>query len=116
MGDVVAGDENQAAGFLVETMHDAGTRLAADLRKLGEAVQQRVDQRAAIAVVVGGARSGVHHHAGRLVDDGEVVVLVDDIERNIFGHGAQRRRRGIAEDGDGLAAFELQRRLAIARR
>src|SRR5450755_2596775 len=31
MGDVVAGDENQPAGFLVETMHDTGTRLAPDL-------------------------------------------------------------------------------------
>src|SRR5271166_5633516 len=27
MGDVVAGNENPSAGFFVETMHDAGTRL-----------------------------------------------------------------------------------------
>ncbi len=111
MGDVVSGDENQAAGFLVEPVHDAGTGLAADLGKLSEMVQQGVDQRATIAVVVGRARPGVHHHAGRLVDDGEVVVLVNDVERNVFGHGAQRRRHGIAEDSDGLAALELQRRL-----
>ena len=109
VGDVVAGDEDQPAGLLVEAMHDAGARLAADLRKLGEAVQQRVNQRAAIAIVVGRARAGVHHHAGRLIDDGEVVVFVDDVERNIFGHGAQRRRRGVAHDGDGFAAFELER-------
>ena len=35
----------------------------------------------------------MNHHSGGLVDDGEVVVFVDDVERDIFGDGAQRGTR-----------------------
>ena len=48
---------------------------------LRHVVQQRVDQRAAVARVVGRACAGVDHHAGGLVDHGEVLVLVEDVER-----------------------------------
>ncbi len=92
--DVVLGDDNQAAGFLVQTVHDAGTHLAAYFRELAESMQQRIDQRAAIALVVGGARAGVDHHSRRLVDDREVGVFIDDVERNVLRDGAQRRRQG----------------------
>ncbi len=57
------------------------------------------------------AGSGVDHHAGGLVDDGQVVVFVDDVEWNFFGDGAQRRALGCAEHGDALVAAQLQRRL-----
>ena len=43
---------------------------------------QRVDQRAGL--VAGG---GMHHQALGLVDDDDVVVLVDDIERDILARG-----------------------------
>ncbi len=65
-----------------------GTQLASDLRKGCETMQKGIDQRAAIAIVVGRSRAGVNHHAGRLVDHGEVVIFVDDIERNILGDRA----------------------------
>ena len=41
---------------------------------------QRIDQRAGLMP----ARR-MHDEAGRLVDDEEMVVLVDDVERDIFG-------------------------------
>ena len=71
-------------------------------------MQQRIDQRAAIAFVVGGARAGVNHHSRGLVDHGEIVVFVDDVERNVFRDGAQRRRLRVAENRDLLAATQLQ--------
>ena len=40
---------------------------------------QRVDQRSGRV-----ARGRMHHEAGRLVDDDDVVVLVDDVERDIL--------------------------------
>src|SRR3984957_10003125 len=73
-------------------------------------MKQRVDQRSAIAGVFGGARAGVHHHAGGLVDDGEVVVFINDVERNVFGDGAEGRALGLAENRDALTAAEFHGR------
>ena len=43
---VVLGDDQATAGFLVESMHDAGPRHAADAAELAFAMmQQRVDER-----------------------------------------------------------------------
>ena len=47
---------------------------------------QRVDQRAGL---VAGGR--MHDQPLRLVDDDDVVVLVDDIERDILAFGLRRR-------------------------
>ena len=69
-------------------MHDARPQLASNLRKGGEAMEQRVDQRAAIALVVGRARAGVDHHSRRFVNHSEIVIFVNDVERNIFGNRA----------------------------
>ena len=62
----------------------------------------------------GGARSGVHHHSRWLVDDSQVVILIDDVERDVLSDGAQRRRVRVAEDGDLFAAAEPKRRLGDA--
>ena len=62
-------------------MHDAGARDAADAGQLRSAVvKQRVDQRAAL-----GSAGRMNHEAGRLVDDDEVLVLEDDVERDVLG-------------------------------
>src|SRR5664279_3997628 len=74
-------------------------------------MQQGVDQRSAIAVVLGGARSGVHHHSRWLVDDSQVVILIDDVEGDVLSDGAQRREFRIAKNGDLFAAAESKRRL-----
>ena len=77
---------------LVQPMDDAGPRLAADADQLVAAMgDQGIDQRA-----VGIAGGGMHHQSGRLVDDDQVLVLVDHVQRNILAlrHGAARLRHG----------------------
>jgi len=66
------------------------------------AAKKRVDERAA-----GNAGAGMHGHASGLVDDDYVGVLVEDIERDIFGRGLERwARLGVYRDA--LAAFQLE--------
>ena len=61
-------------------MYDAGTKLPVDAAQMVEAKQKRIDERSLVI-----AASGVYRHALWLVDDGDVLVLVDDIERYILG-------------------------------
>src|ERR1700676_762744 len=83
-------------------MDDAGAeRVSAGGKRLA-AAEEGVDERAG-----GIASAGVHGHSGRLVDDDEVGVFVEDVEGDIFGGGLQRRA-GLRVDGDALAAFELE--------
>ena len=51
----------------------------------------------------------MHHHAGRLVDNGQIVVFVDDVERNLLRKGAQTRRVGCSGDRDFFPALQPQR-------
>ena len=76
MGAQAAGDDHHAGSVLVQPVHDprAGQRG----QRLIE-MQQRVLQRA-----VRVARRRMHHQARRLVDDDQVVVGVEDIQRNRF--------------------------------
>ena len=107
VGAVVFGDEDDAAGLLVEAVDDAGAEVAADVGELGEVEEEGVDESAAVAGVVGGAGAGVDHHAGGLVDDGEVSVFVEDVEGDVLGYGVEGRGMRGAFDLDGLAAVEL---------
>jgi hypothetical protein len=77
VGRVVASRQHQARGALVEPVHDAWPSGSAAGRPLPSPPQQRVYQGAG---AVTGRR--VDHHAGRLVDDDQVGVLVDDPERD----------------------------------
>ena len=84
---VVLGDHHQPGGVLVEPVHDARPADAADAGKAGAAMgDQRVDQRAGL---VAGGR--MHDQPLRLVDDDDVVVLIDDIERDILALRAPAR-------------------------
>ena len=80
MRAVVLGDHHQAGGVLVEPVHDARPLHPADA---GEAVaamgDQRIHQRSR---GVSGGR--MHHEPCRLVDDDDVLVLIDDVERDVF--------------------------------
>src|SRR5437660_242503 len=49
------------------------------LTRMGMTIDRSVDQRAARM-----SRGRMHHEAGRLVDDDDVLVLVDDVERDIL--------------------------------
>jgi hypothetical protein len=64
-------------------MHDTRTLLAADAAQIVDVVEQRVDERPA-----GVAGGGMDDHARRLVHDDDVVVLIDDGERQGFGAGS----------------------------
>ncbi len=56
---------------------------------------------------------GVDDESGGLVDDDDLFVLVDDVERYLFGRDLGGRRRGQL-DLDALAPFELERGLGRA--
>ena len=95
MRQVVFGHHEQAAGILVQPVHDAGPLHPADAAEVLHVVEQGVDQRAAFI-----ARGGVHHHAARLDHHGQIRVLIEDFKRNIFlfhgrflcvGHGQLQR-------------------------
>ena len=60
MRGVVACDQDHAAGEAIQAMHDAGPQVAANGRKLSEAVQHGVDQSARMP-----AGAGVNHHSAR---------------------------------------------------
>ena len=66
------GGDHDARSFLVESVDNTGTSHAANaLKAVAAMVQQRIDQRAAPI-----AWCGMHHHAGRFVDDHEIGVLM----------------------------------------
>ena len=81
-----AGDDEQTAGVLVQTMHDAAAR---QLRRFREMVQQGVEQ-GAVRV----ARSGMDDQPGRLVNDDDVGVGVDDGQRDVLRLGVILRFHG----------------------
>src|SRR5207244_7773498 len=91
-------------------MNNARAEFASDGGELAKMMQQRVDQRAAIAGVIGRARAGVDHHARGLVDYREIVVFVDNFQRNFFRYRAQRTGLRLAEKGDAFAAAQAQDR------
>jgi len=108
--DVVgARDHDRAGGLLVEAVHDSRTQRSADGRQSrdsAEAMQQRGDHRAA-----GHARARMDDHAGRLVDDGDILVFVENVERN--GFRLDTRSQFVWElDGNGFTGLDMMRRLA----
>jgi hypothetical protein len=107
VGAVVFGDEDEAAGLLVEAMDDAGAEVAADVGEFMEVEEEGVDEGALVAGVVCAAGSGVNHHACRFVDDGEGLVFVEDVEGDVFGDGVEGFGLGRAFDLDGFAAVEF---------
>ena len=50
------------------------------------------------SVPVGRARRGMHHEPGRLVDDDEIGVLVDDLKGDRLGRRRRSARRGQGDD------------------
>ena len=106
MGRVGLGDDEQARRILVEPVHDARPTHAADARQgVAAMADQRIDERARLV-----ACGRMHDEAGGLVDDDEVLVLEDDVERNILALGLGRGGLGNG-DFDGLAGPHLGRRV-----
>src|SRR5947199_10204587 len=94
-------------------MNNAGAEFSSDGGELAEMMQQRVYQCAAVAGVIGRARAGVDHHARGLVDYREIVVFVDNFQRNFCRYRAQRTGLRPAEKCDALAATQKLGRLGL---
>ena len=93
MRPIVFGNDEQSRGILIDAVHDAGTKLPVDAAQMVEAKQKRIDERSLVI-----AASGVYRHALWLVDDRDVLVLIDDIERDVLGAGS---------DGPGIGDLNL---------
>ena len=74
---IVFRDDEAAAGFFVETVHDAGPFFAADSGKGGAMMKQCIDQG-----VFPMTRSRMNHETGRFADDNEIVVFEKNLQRN----------------------------------
>ena len=80
MRAVGLGRHHDAGGLLVEPVDDTRPLDAANARQAVAAMEdQRIDQGASPV-----ARAGVNDQTGRLVDDDEFGVLVENVERDIF--------------------------------
>ena len=80
MRPFVLGNYEDTGRILVDSVHQTGPHIAvAEQRQILQMIGQRVDQRSRIVPV-----TGMHHHAGRLVDDNQVVVFVTDVQRYVF--------------------------------
>ena len=101
MGGIILGSHDQAAGILVQAMDDARATFASDAREgLSAMGDEGVDQR---AIGIAGCR--VHHHAGRLVDDDEILVFEDDREVHRLAFRLGRHRSG-HDQLENLAGFD----------
>jgi len=74
---IVFRDDEAAARFLVETVHDAWPFFAADPGKGGAMMEQCIDQR-----VFPMTRARMNHETGRFINDNEIVVLEKNLQRN----------------------------------
>lgn len=94
MGLVILGDDHDARGFFVEPMHNARADHPANAgERVAAMVEQGVDQRAGPI-----ACSRVDDQPGGLIDDDEIPILKQHVERDILGFGRWvlrwRRRQG----------------------
>lgn len=77
MGPWIESDHHETRSVFVQSMDDAGPRLAADFRRLRKQGSNRVCERPPFMT---GCR--VYHHSSRFVDHGQVAILEEDSERN----------------------------------
>ena len=102
MRSVVFTDHQDAGGVPVDPVDDPRPQNAVDPGKAVPAVKhQGVDQ--CPALMAGG---GMHHHPLRLVDQDHVVILVQDIQRDLLRRDLRRLRvRDVADDA--VPRFQL---------
>jgi hypothetical protein len=93
-------------GLLVDAMHDARAyRTAYAGQAVAAMVQQGVDQGAGL-----GPRRGMDHHAGGLVDDDQIGILVDYGQRDVLRRRLDWQGRGDVQ-GEGFARLDFALRL-----
>lgn len=72
------GSAESARGVLVQAVNDARPQVVCNC-KVFAVVEKRVDEGAAWMT-----RGGVRHHAGRLVNDDEVVIFIQYFQGDVF--------------------------------
>lgn len=77
-------NNNASRCLLVETVDDTGTLYAIDARKGGTVMQQGMNQ---CPVIMAVAR--MYHHARRLVDNDQIFIFKEDVERDILSNKFQ---------------------------
>ena len=102
MGKVVFGNRQKPGGVLIDAVDDAGAQLTVDA---GQVIPQRVQQ-AVHQRVIGMARRRVHYQPLGLVDDQQIIVLVDDIQRHFLGRDVHSLRLGNLV-GNGIANIQF---------
>ena len=109
VGHVIFRYDDGTGGLLIEAVDDAGAEAAGDVGEggSGHVEEERVDEGSRVSIVVRRASTGVNHHAGVLVDYGEVLVFEEDAERDVLGSSVERLRLGLALDLDAFSSFEL---------
>jgi hypothetical protein len=91
-------------------MNNSRAQFTPDTGERAKAVQQGIDQGSAVSVVVGSASSRVDHHSGRLIYHREIIIFINNVERDFFRHCAHWRSFGFADDFNLLASAELKGR------
>ena len=107
MGGIILGNHDQAACLLIQAMHDSRTQRATCFGEVRHVVEQGIHQGASVASAVCRARTCMHHHARRLVDDCKVSIFIHDVQRDIFSFCAEGRDCQIAEDGYDFAGAQF---------
>ncbi len=111
MGEVVFGDDDNAGRLLIEAVNDAGAELVIGIRTAARevlaAAKKRVYQ-SPLRVPC----TGMDAHSSRLINDQQVVVLVENVERDGFRFGA-KWRAGTDLDNNPLAAAKFVRGLSL---
>ena len=74
MTKVVLGNDQQTGGVLVESMNDSRPFDSSGLRELRKVAQKGIHQGSPLY-----AGPNVHHHPGRLVNDSQLRVLINDV-------------------------------------
>jgi hypothetical protein len=88
MCNIIARYDHGSGGAAVQPVHDSRTKISANCRERSEVMEQSIDQRASRR-----ARSGVNDHSRGLIDRDDVFVLIEHIDRYLFGRRSQRRAR-----------------------
>lgn len=79
VAEVVPGDHEQSGSLLVQSVHNSRTIRAAGLRQTLEVVQQCINERSLM-----NSCTNVYHHPGWLIDDRQVGIFINDLQRNGF--------------------------------
>src|SRR6266566_4902637 len=102
---IILGNEDGARGFFVQAMDDSRAKGIAGARERLTAAEKRIDECAASM-----ACAGVDRHARGLVDDENVVVFVEHVQRDGLRFSAELRAR-LRVHCNALAGTETMRAL-----